>query len=137
MIRIIAIDLNDMVDDNKRQELLPFILRAMGTATDDKAVKAYRKELSKQYMKVYNRFKRMKRDFYSKDNFSYGFAFIKNTDYFTQMHIRQQQFTEKVKMYEEELFKLGLEFLDKACNPLTEPNKEIIRRAKELTLLNS
>jgi hypothetical protein len=37
-IRPIVIFLNDFADDNQRQKLLPFVLRAMGTNTNDREV---------------------------------------------------------------------------------------------------
>lgn len=44
-IRPIAIWLNDFADDEQRQSLLPFLLRAMGTKTADEKILAKRREI--------------------------------------------------------------------------------------------
>ena len=43
LIRPMAIVLNDRSTDEQRQQLLPFVLRAMGSATNDKTVRDARK----------------------------------------------------------------------------------------------
>ncbi len=48
-VRPMAIELNDFGDDEQRQRLLPFVMRAMGSATEDVAVWDARKNRLRQY----------------------------------------------------------------------------------------
>jgi hypothetical protein len=48
-VRPLAIRLNDCASDEQRQRMLPFVLRAMGSATEDKAVMHSRRARLRQY----------------------------------------------------------------------------------------
>lgn len=48
-VRRMAIRLNDGADDEQRQRMLPFVLRAMGSATEDEAVMQSRRLRLRQY----------------------------------------------------------------------------------------
>lgn len=58
VIRPVAIFLNDLLPDSERQRMIPFIFRAMGSATDDRKVMRKRAhlllEIASTYMRIVN-----------------------------------------------------------------------------------
>ena len=120
-IRPIAIFLNDFANDAQRQKLLPFVLRAMGTATDDKVIISKRIEAVVKFA-----------EFNARLAESAAEPTKSAAEYAKYAEIKARH-----KAISEEIFNAGLEFLEMVCNPAQEYNQTIINRANDLMKLNS
>ena len=104
-IRPIAIFLNDFANDEQRQRLLPFVLRAMGTTTEDRAVMNLRIAAVVKYA-----------EFNARLAASYAASASSSA----------------AASRREAIFQAGLDYLESVCPPAPEVNQTIINRANKL-----
>ncbi len=118
-IRLIAIWLNDFADDELRQRMVPFILRAFGSATDNKV------EMERRLKAVVK---------YAEFNARLAAYFAKSAGY--AGYAAQYAKSAGYAAMKEASFQAGLDFLDEVCPPLEALDKVILSRVTELQKLN-
>ena len=144
-IRPIAIWLNDFANEEQRQRLLPFVMRAMGTTTDDKV------EMTRRIAAVvkYAEFNARLADSFAKyaaksadaaksaaksaadDAAKYAADAADAAEYAAKYAKYSKSAAEYIER-KEAIFQAGLDFLDEVCPPLQPFNQEILQRADRL-----
>ena len=143
-IRLIAIWLNDFADDELRQRMVPFILRAFGSATDNKV------EMERRLKAVvkYAEFNARLAAYFAKSAGYAGYAveYAKSAVGYAQSaaesaaksagYAAQYAKSAGYAAMKEASFQAGLDFLDEVCPPLEALDKVILSRVTELQKLN-
>ena len=150
-IRLIAIWLNDFADDELRQRMVPFILRAFGSATDNKV------EMERRLKAVvkYAEFNARLAAYFAKSAGYAGYAveYAKSAVGYAQSDVGYAQSAAEsaaksagyaaqyaksagYAAMKEASFQAGLDFLDEVCPPLEALDKVILSRVTELQKLN-
>ena len=127
MVRPLAIKLNDYSTDEQRARLLPFVLRALGSATDDEAMIDGRKRRMRQYgaecQEIINEWRA---EMKAADAYAYAnanaYAYAKKRDWV--MGKRDE--------LKAALFDAGLRYLDDVLPQADAPSGEIMARAERL-----
>ena len=115
-IRPIAIFLNDFGNDEQRQRLLPFVIRAMGSATDDRVEMNRRLAAVVKYAEFNARLAAESAESAAKSA-KYAEYAAKSAEYAARR---------------EAIFQAGVDYLDEVCPAAMECNQEIICRANKL-----
>lgn len=158
-IRPIAIWLNDLAIDKQRQKLLPFVLRAMGTATTDKLLLLERRDHLTKFARdmkdlalregvedtswelvVINGLIERLQDCVFVSNETAGragswaakIARTAVTAISSALLSRPEIDTEKINNLHDEIFERGVKFMEDICPTLSEPNNVVIERANRL-----
>ena len=148
-IRPIAIFLNDFANDEHRQRLLPFVLRAMGTATNNKEVIQTRikavVEFAEFNARLASKFSQSVAQYTAKSEAKSAEYAAKSAEYaeyaaesaqyaaeYAAKYAESAVIRAKYQTVREEIFTAGLKFLEKTCNPPCEQNQVIIDRANKL-----
>jgi len=128
-VRPLAIRLNDTADDEQRQRLLPFVMRAMGSATKDKTIFDARFARLRQYgaecKKVLNTAKAALAKFPKADAYAYADADAK----------AKAQIKAIADGVRHDLFEAGLRYLDDVLPPAEPVGVDVIARAQKLVEL--
>lgn len=150
-IRPIAIFLNDFANDEQRQRLLPFVLRAMGTATDDIAVMSARLSAVVRYAEFNAHLAAESTKYaascvkfavlYAKyvfESANYAALCAESAAKYAKYAANCAEYVVKSAdstTYEarrEAIFQAGLDFLEEVCPPAEPVNQTIIARANNL-----
>ena len=146
-IRLIAIWLNDFADDELRQRMVPFILRAFGSATDNKV------EMERRLKAVvkYAEFNARLAAYFAKSAGYAGYAveYAKSAVGYAESAVgyaksavgyavESAQYAKSAgyAAMKEASFQAGLDFLDEVCPPLEALDQVILSRITELQKLN-
>lgn len=136
-IRPIAIYLNDLVNDEQRQRLLPFVLRAMGSSTDDI------EEIKRRLVEVV-KYAEKNAEITDTKNAKYVAKLVaKRAELFNQYGCKKDaaiaagHFVRVIPplKVKEAVFQAGLDFLDAVCPPLKEHDSVILDRFEKLVEL--
>lgn len=156
-VQSISIAMNDYSDENQRQRMLPFVLRALGSTTFDQ-------EILKHRLSVIDKFSLKLLD-YSESNFTIskskthaaveiGYAFrglrydLKATSPQVGLPLVASAGMFLARMFSNTLYiivdvpdelstilQMGLDYLDEILPPLSEANEEVVSRANKLVEL--
>ena len=131
-IRPIAIFLNDFANDEQRQRLLPYVLRAMGTRANDVDVVQNRLTAIVEYAEFSARLAAK----YAAESATES---AESAEYAAESAAKYAAESAEYAGYaaamREAIFQAGLDYLEKVCNPPQEVNQEIIVRANKLLAL--
>ena len=131
-IRPIAIFLNDFGNDEQRQRLLPFVIRAMGSATDDRVEMNRRLAAVVKYAEFNARLAAESAESAAK---SAKYAKYAAESAESAKYAEYAEYAAKSAEYaarREAIFQAGVDYLDEVCPAAMECNQEIICRANKL-----
>jgi len=140
-VRPLAIRLNDTADDEQRQRLLPFVMRAMGSATKDKTIFDARFARLRQYgaecKKVLNTAKAALAKFPKADAYAYAYAkaYADAYAYADADAKAKAQIKAIADGVRHDLFEAGLRYLDDVLPPAEPVGVDVIARAQKLVEL--
>ncbi len=129
-VRPLAIVLNDKGTNAQRQRLLPFVLRAMGSATEDRSVLDRRVNRLRQYGAECTAAIKSHcgPDSYAAD--AYAYADANANDYANAYaYAYAKAYADALRA---ELFEAGVRFLDDVLPPLDAPSGVVMERAARL-----
>lgn len=152
IIRSVAIWANDHADNETRQRMIPYVMRAMNTKTDDPTVIDFRiSESMKLLESIIRMIKEREATFGSIISKAAVKAMevdleclktpklhlsLEEVQLLVDLTLRDNLSRAEIFVPFETRFEAVLGFLDKVCNPSEEPNSVIIERAKKLVELN-
>lgn len=159
-VRRVAIFLNDHSTNNQRNQLLPFVLRALGSATKDSNVFEKRVGLLDVFNdSLTNVLKTYSAEFYKISPYNDAFCInevswinmpLRKAYYYADVQEERANFGSLINSREalnsqiglarkmkSEIFRLGLEFLDKTLPPAESPDSAILHRAQTLCDLSA
>jgi len=134
-IRPMAIWLNDMANQQQRQQLIPFIERAMGSATEDvtemkrriNLVVEFADEMA-QYAAKYAQYAAK----YAAQSAQYA---AKYAQYAAEYAQYAAQYAAEFSVLQEKLFQRGIKLMDNICPIAQKLDTCVIQRAEELVAL--
>jgi hypothetical protein len=158
-IRPIAIFLSDFANDEQRQRLLPFVLRAMGSATQDQEIMKsriaavvrfaefnarlaaeYAAKSAAEYAKYAAKSAKYaaKSAEYAAKSAEYAAKSAESAEYaaksaeYAAKSAKSAEYAAKSAARREAIFQAGLDYLEDVCPKAPEVNQEIIDRANKL-----
>ena len=140
-VRPLAIKLNDLGTDEQRQRLLPFVLRAMGSATRDLKVldarvarlRKYGEECAELMRNVYAD---ADADAYA-DVYAYAYAYAAASAYANAYANAYAYSYANAYAVRASLFDAGLRYLDDVLPPAEPANEVVIQRINTLQTLQN
>ena len=143
-IRPIAIMLNDLANDQQRQRLLPYVQRAMDTATEDKSTILKRvnaavvfastcKEIAAKSAAGYAKYAAGYAAEYAKSAAEYAAkSAAKSAAGYAEYATEYAKYVAEYAAKKQAIFEAGLVFMESACNPPDVYSEAAVNRANEL-----
>lgn len=134
-IRSVAIWLNDFLQDGERNRLLPYVQRAMGTATDDDQVRLHRLEilvtLISDLVAVSDSKRSARIALLTREALSRSSACTQRLEYFADLATRAAAAAQR-GVSRTSLVNRLLAFMEQICPPADAPSRILIERANKL-----